>query len=251
MIEMLKAVVLVAAMAPAASPGATPDEREAMRHYRTGQHALANERYEEAVAEFQAATKLDPILVPAHYGLGQAHMALKQYPDAVRAFTRCEEAFHQEVANSLTDRMAAERRIDDYIKALEDDLRFLQRMANGTNSDAARAEQAAGIKEEQIRSLRGRRNRTTEGPEPTPAWLSLALGSAYFRNSDLAHAEQSYAKALQVDASLGEAHNNLAVVYLLTGRVAQAETEVQSAEKSGFKVNPQLKKDIAARKQAP
>ena len=49
--------------------------------------------------------------------------------------------------------------------------------------------------------------------------------------------------------SLGEAHNNLAVVYMLTGRIREAEAAVEKAEAAGFRVNPQLKKDIKARKE--
>ena len=250
MVRMATAAVMVAMMAGAAGAAerVSREQREAMKHYRAGQDALAHEQYEDALKEFEAAVALDPLLVPAHYGAGQAHMALKQYPEAVRAYTRTEEAFHQEEANAATDRAAADRRLDDYIKALEDDLRNLQRMAMGGNQQARRAEQAADIKEQQISSLKSRRQRTGDAPEPTPAWLSLALGSAYFRMGKLAEAEQNYARAVTVNPNLGEAHNNLAVVYLLTGRVAEADTQVQTAEKAGFKVNPQLKKDIASRK---
>jgi hypothetical protein len=40
----------------------------------------------------------------------------------------------------------------------------------------------------------------------------------------------------------------LAVVYLETGRLADAERSVAAAEKAGFKVHPQLKQDIKDRK---
>jgi Flp pilus assembly protein TadD len=253
MVKIAMAAVLAALLAPRPGEAAelTREQRQAMRHNRAGQQALANERYEEAVAEFEAAVRLDPVLVPSHYGLGQAYMALKDYKAAVRAYARCEEAFHEQESMALTDRMAAEKRLDEYIRALEDDLRYLQRMAQGTNLNAQRAQQASQNKEQQISTLKTRRMRTTDAPEPTPAWLSLALGSAYFRDSDLARAEEAYKKAVEVDPRLGEAHNNLAVVYLLTGRVAEAEAEIQAAESSGFRVNPQFKKDVAARRKAP
>jgi hypothetical protein len=38
--------------------------------------------------------------------------------------------------------------------------------------------------------------------------------------------------------------NNLAVVYLITGPVAEAEKEVQSAEKAGYKVSGGLREEI-------
>jgi tetratricopeptide (TPR) repeat protein len=245
MLQVMTAALLAAFLTPGAAQ--TREQRDALKHYRSGQQALATERYQEAVDEFQSAVRLDPLLVPAHYGLGQAHMALKEYPEALRAYTRCEQAFHESEAVALTDRVAADRRLDEYIKALEDDLQYLQRVAQGTNLNAQRAEQASTTKEQQINALKARRLRTAGAPEPTPGWLSLALGSAHFRLSDLAQAEEHYKKAIAVSPELGEAHNNLAVVYLLTGRPTEAAAEIQAAEKTGFKVNPQLKKDVAAR----
>lgn len=249
MVKMAAAAMVVALVAGTAGAAErSREQREAMKHYKAGQDAMAGEHYDEALKEFEAATAIDPLLVLAHYGAGQAHMALKQYPEAVRAYTRTEEAFHQEEANAATDRAAADRRLDDYIKALEDEMRSLQRVAAGNNQQAMRAEQASQVKEQQINTLKLQRRREGDGPAPTPAWLSLALGSAYFRMGKLAEAEQNWTKAATVDPKLGEAHNNLAVVYMLSGRVADAETHLQMAEKAGFKVNPQLKKDIAARK---
>ena len=96
----------------------------------------------------------------------------------------------------------------------------------------------------QIAGMKAARLRTVEGPEPVPAWISLALGSAYFRSDAGADAEREYRAALAVDPNLGEAHNNLAVVLLLTGRATDADVEIAAAEKSGFKVNPQLKEDV-------
>jgi Tfp pilus assembly protein PilF len=81
-----------------------------------------------------------------------------------------------------------------------------------------------------------------------PAYVSLSLGSAYFRSGNLAEAEKYYREAIATDPKAGEAHNNLAVVYLETGRASEAEKEVQAAEKAGFKVHPQLKADIQAAK---
>ena len=60
----------------------------------------------------------------------------------------------------------------------------------------------------------------------------------------MADAEREYRAALAVDPKLGEAHNNLAVVCMLTGRFPDAEQEIKAAEKNGFKVNPQLKEDL-------
>jgi Flp pilus assembly protein TadD len=47
-----------------------------------------------------------------------------------------------------------------------------------------------------------------------------------------------------VNVKLGEAWNNLAVIYLQSGRKAMAEDAVTRAARAGFRVNPRLKDDI-------
>ena len=77
-----------------------------------------------------------------------------------------------------------------------------------------------------------------------PPWVSLSLGSAYFRSGKLADAEREYKAAIDADAKFGEAHSNLAVVYFETGRNTEALASLQAAKKAGFKVNPELEKAI-------
>jgi Tfp pilus assembly protein PilF len=80
-----------------------------------------------------------------------------------------------------------------------------------------------------------------------PAWVSLSLGSAYFRSNRMKDAEQEYKNAIAADGRAGEAHSNLAVVYFETGRYAEAGASLKAAKKTGFKVNPQLEKEILAK----
>jgi Flp pilus assembly protein TadD len=83
-----------------------------------------------------------------------------------------------------------------------------------------------------------------------PSFVSMALGSAFFRLGRLADAEREYKATVAADPKTGEAYSNLAVVYLETGRFDEAEKAVKAAEKSGFKVNPMLKDDIKAKQKA-
>ena len=114
----------------------------------------------------------------------------------------------------------------------------------GRNANSPSAQMYLQGLDRRIAEMKDARQRTTSGPEQTPAWISLALGSAYFRAGAMADAEREYRAAIGVDPKLGEAHNNLAVVFMLTGRFADAEQEIKAAEKSGFRVNPQLKEDL-------
>ncbi len=175
-------------------------------------------------------------------------MTTKRYPEAVQAFLAASEAFDQGQLRAAGDEMAMQRRLDDQIKALQDDVRGAQRQVSGPNANAV--QNAIVRNEEQIKTLQALRKRGGEGPLPTPHWLSFALGSAYFRAGDLAKAEVAYRAALAQKSDLGEGHLNLAVVCMLTGRLDEATSEVALAEKNGVKVPQALKDDIQKRKSA-
>ena len=66
----------------------------------------------------------------------------------------------------------------------------------------------------------------------------------------MAEAEREYRNALKANPKMGEAHNNLAVVLLLTGRPRDAEKSVKDAEKHGFRVPSAVKDDIKKAKNA-
>ena len=59
--------------------------REAVGHYRAAQGWLDSENWERAATEFREAIRLYPLFTDAHYGLGQANMALRRYTTAALA----------------------------------------------------------------------------------------------------------------------------------------------------------------------
>jgi tetratricopeptide (TPR) repeat protein len=236
------AVSMSASQVMLGQASADRDRVEALRHYRLGQDWLRSEHYDDAEREFQTAAKLDPSLELAPYGLGQVYMATKRFRPAIAAYGKCRDVIHANAVAAAGDELAYQRRINDSITALEDEQRlYSQPGKNGASPAAINNQRTLGMR---IQALKDARHRTTGGPEPTPAWISLALGSAYFRSDALPDAEREYRAAIDVDPKLGEAHNNLAVVYLQTGRHAEADAEIRAAEKSGFRVNPQLKEDV-------
>jgi tetratricopeptide (TPR) repeat protein len=238
-------LALLLCSAAQASDPAEQRRREAVAHYRAGQNALLGEDWMEAEREFREAIRLDPLLAAAHYGLGQVYMATKRYSDAVSAYASCRDAFHAQDSDRLMNEKAAEQRIEAQVRALRDYLRLLQ---SGRYKSGGLTVSAIQRTETQIRDLERRKHRGEHSALETPPGVSLALGSAHFRNGAFSDAEREYRAALDVDAGLGEAHNNLAVVYMLSGHLDEAEKAVQQAERAGFRVNPQLKKDIEARK---
>ena len=237
--RVLVAVVATLYVVLPAGAQTTKDHLDAMRHLRLGQENMHAEQWAKAEAEFQTAIKLEPSLEMAHYGLGQVYMATKRYPDAVRAYLACRDAFASNTARRATNDMDAQRALDDQIRSLEDEKTLLvtgrvTAMTSGGPIDLDR----------RISDLKARRFHESKAMPDTPAWISIALGSAYFRSGAMPDAEREYVAAIRADPKLGEAHNNLAVVYMLTQRYAEANAEIKAAEKSGFRVNPQLKEDL-------
>jgi Flp pilus assembly protein TadD len=235
---LLSAVTALKAQAPIPVPSVR-DHTEAMRHLHRGQENLRAEQWDKAEVEFRAAVKLEPTMEMAHYGLGQAAMNTKRFPAAVAAYLACRDAFLTNRGRLATHDMHAERLLDDQIQALEDE-RTLQStgrvraMLSGGPVDLAR----------RIAEMRAARYHDATASPGTPAWISLALGSAYFRSGSMADAEREYRETLRADPKIGEAHNNLAVVCLQTGRFQEADVELKAAERAGFRVNPRLKEDV-------
>ncbi len=234
------AVVLVLGLFPAVLARAddpAQQQRKAMDHYRRGEERLRAERWEEAAAEFEKAIAIHPDFVLAHYGLGQSQMARKQFGQAVRAFSASRAAFYRMASLKLDDRM----------RNLETSQRMLDEYRNLTGIDS-RGRTGKGVNErlnllrdlEQVKKL-------DDGNLELPADISLALAGAWFRSGNLAEAEKENKNALKARPDYGQAHNNLAVIYMLGGRIAEAQAEVGLAEKSGFDVNPKLKQELEQR----
>lgn len=236
-------MTLTVALAAGQVPAPQVAEREALRHFRNGMEALLAEQFDRAEADFRSAIRADPLFDAAYYGLGQVYMATTRYEAARDAYVRSREAFRDATAREALDSVAADRRLKDQIDALKDYVRTLARQVTAANGPVVQA--AIDRQNDQIRQLEGRLSRNRAGaPPPVPAGLSMALGSAYFRLGQIADAEREYRAAIAVDPGFGEAHSNLAVVCLQTGRYVEADREVRAAERAGFRVHPQLKADI-------
>jgi tetratricopeptide (TPR) repeat protein len=208
--------------------------------------ALLTEQYDPAEREFREAVKIDPLYDAAFYGLGQVYMATKRFDSALKAYIAARDAFKSATAAEALASVASDRRLKDQIDALKDYERNLTRQMAASRNPAGQS--AIDRIHDQIQQLETRVHRAGGPPPPVPAGLSMALGSAYFRLNQLEDAEREYKAAIAVNPSFGEAHSNLAVVYLVTGRIDEADAAVKIAEKAGFKPNPRLKDDIAAAK---
>jgi tetratricopeptide (TPR) repeat protein len=217
-------------------------QREALKHYRAGEQLMYAESWDAAAQEFRQAIQLNPLMTIAHYGLGQVYMETKRYPEAIRAFTEARAAATRLATLAGSERAAAERMRDDQRRALQ---QALDQVRSGQAKVADPIREGLRL-ESRIHDLESTRHRDID-PLQAPPEISLSLGSAYFHTGALADAEREYRAAIQARPAFGEAHNNLAVVCMMTGRLDEAKDEVRRAEKAGFPVNPQFKKDLDRR----
>ena len=225
--------------------GPSPEALLAQGKLKEGQALLKSERYEQAAEAFREAIRLDPPLFMAHYGLGQSQMALKSYPSAITAFKNARVAFAQRGAEALNRNLEADQARQDQVRELRDKIRENQERALPEGSPEARErDRVISLWEMQIQTLQRSTTNTFNSAPELPPGLPLALGSAYFRAGQFPEAEREYRAALEIQPTLGEPRNNLAVVLLLTGRPAEADEQLKIAEKNGFRVAPGLKDDI-------
>jgi tetratricopeptide (TPR) repeat protein len=231
---LVTALLSVAIPAGAQQIATEQNRREALQFFRAGQEFLSGEQFEKAAEQFAKSVQKDGLLTVAHYGLGQSYMGLRRYASAAKAYGDCLEAFKALHSLQQSHRFEVERQRDDEIKALRENIRSLSQ-----GGQALRATQA----EARVNDLE-RQKTSIEATFQPPAEVLLALGSAFFRNGQREAAEAEWTAAIGVNPKLGEAHNNLAVVYMQTGRYREAQDAIKAAEKSGFRVNPQLKDDL-------
>ena len=216
---------------------------EAQQAYERGQELMERESFEEAAIHFKTAIKLDPMHWLAHYGLGQANMALRRYPEAVQAYLGCRDVFVNLAALDAGQRNTLERVREDEIREVQDSLLRVQQGKIKTGSPLSLEVQL----QDRLRVLEGARLRGKEQKVGVPAGLMLGLGSAYFRSGQMAEAQAAFLEAVEIDPKLGPAHNNLAVMYMMSGDFAKAKEEVRRAEKAGTRVSDAFKQELERR----
>jgi len=240
------ATALVAALSATVQPQQTSDDqsrREAARHYRAGQEFYASEKFDRAVEEFTKAIENDKLFTLAYYFLGQSYGNQRRYASAIKAYQDCIDACRAVYALRQTNRFEAERRREDTIRELRQTIEVLRTQTKRVSSLGSGLSLQTTQLEQQLQNLE-RSQTSVEAPFQAPAEVLLALGSALYHNNQIEEAEREWLASIEVNPKLGEAHNNLAALYLQQGRLDVAESELKLAEKYGVRVNPELKKDL-------
>jgi tetratricopeptide (TPR) repeat protein len=234
---------------PFLSLAQAPGARDRARGpYNVGLENLRAEAWEQAAESFKAAIEVDPTFEMAHYMLGRTRMAQKKFAEAAVAYEKCRVLYQQQSGRQYANAQERQRSRDTRLREIDEVIRSYQSSAQTMQvQDAIRQLQN---QRRDIEEAMSRGNSTMTLSLAIPAYVSTALGSAYFRMGNLASAEKEYKAAIEADAKSGEAYSNLAVVYMETGRLEDAEKSVKAAEGVGFRVHPQLKEEIKNRRKA-
>jgi tetratricopeptide (TPR) repeat protein len=249
--------IAVAAMLAVAAParaqvntfkGASAEAKLANKHYQSGWEAMHQEDWGAAVKEFQAALDSDDKFTLAYYSLGRAEMGRHNFQKAIAAYSACKQLYVRIGGEHFVNQLDYRKRLEDRILEYQTTLQQAQQASSGKGASQS---QAVYIRElqTQIQTLQQakERNDHVEMDATVPYFVPMALGAAYFRAGQFADAEREYTEAVKTNPDSGETHSNLAVLYLMTDRLSQAEQEVTKAEETGYKVNPGLKDDIRRR----
>ena len=238
---------LAAAMVVATVAAQIPSARERARSsYEAGLAHMQNENFDAAVDSFQGAVRIDPQHEMAYYMLGRVQLMLRQYVAASYSLARSRDIFAAQANERFTDKQEGDRRRRDSITELEKIISQLQ-----LQKPTPQIQEMIRQYTERRRQLQDfDRHANMPFDQAVPGFVSLSLGSAYFRSGKLDDAEKAYLAAIRTDSRMGEAHNNLAVVYMETGRLDQAEKSIQAAERAGMRVAPALKDEIKKRRKS-
>ncbi len=243
---------------PCPPPVAEAQREEAVRQYQAGTTSALAQQWEKALPALEQASRLDPRIALAHFARGQALMALKRYREAVQAYLDCRAAFRCAPELSEAEKAEARQRLEREKSEVREALRSLDGRRHVEQSVLARGAMlgtdgprpASGwerVHQLELRLHELERWLQADTTRP-PAALSVALGNAYFQSGSLPEAEREFRSTLLADPDSGDAHNNLAVVLMVTGRAEEAEREAKLAEKAGVPVSPRLLEEIRKRR---
>lgn len=236
------ALAITVALTATVALAQTPDDRKRARiQVQLGWEQMTAEKWEGAARSFQQAIDIDKSFEDAYYGLGRANIALKKYVAAIDVLSACRDLYLARAGRRFANQQDAQRYRYDRITELDEQIRQVQ--------SGPQTLQTQDLMRQLNTQRRDLQNAIQSGNTMTvdatvPPWVRLSLGSAYFRSGRVADAEREYKAAIAADPTFGEAHSNLAVVYLETNRLAEAESSLKDAKKAGFRVNPQLEQAI-------
>ena len=201
----LIAISFLIVVTPRAEQGTV--RQQAQEPYTAGLEQMRTEAFDAAARSFQAAIKIDPTFEMAYYMLGRVQLVQRNYVAATLSLNKARELYIADSSTQSENRQERQRERRDQVAELNDLITALQARPtqNYTTREQIRHNQ------ERIRQIEDADRSADLSPEKAvPAFVSLSLGSAYFRSGKLNEAETAYRAAIAADPRVAEAHVNLA-----------------------------------------
>lgn len=196
-----------------------------------GDLGTARDRFGRALAAV-------PGFPDALLGLGHLAMLERRYDDAVDAYLRAEESWRS-LGAELVD-LQAERYARSHQQVLELEQEIQRIRTAGVPDAGLRASKL----ENAIARLRSIEPPARDTAGEPPAALYFHLGNALFRAERTDAAIVAWTRCIERDPALAEVYNNLALAFFRVGRLPQAREYAAEAERRGFALHPQFKRDL-------
>lgn len=241
---LLVATVLLAAI-PVAPAETTVDAlRKAEQQCDRGARFLMLGNYRRAERWFARAVGTIEGYPEAHVGLGHIAMAERRFEDALAAYAAAVKGY-EDLGDLLIERQAtAYRDARLEIARIHRAIADVERL--GSQFRFTPAQMQARIREYRhaIEMLE-----TIEPPDPdaageAPGAARFFLGNALFRVGRTEEAVQEWDACLERSPKFPYAFNNLAVAHWKLGRIEEALRCLDRAESLGMAVNPDLRSDL-------
>src|SRR5262245_49139199 len=218
----LRAIILLGgllgtAQAQATAPSAAfQDPAEAIKFYNKGIELRDAGKFQAAAESFKKAIEIDPNWLLAHLDLGVIYVRLKDLPAANKAFTKAIELDPNfaEAHSNLGFVYFATGANDAAIKSLQEALRLKPDLDPARRMLIAVYE-AVGRKEDAAKLSNAERT-----PNDARSYYLRGLDGRRFGNTE--EALGALRKAVELDASLTEAHALLAEIYMRQERYTEA-----------------------------
>lgn len=221
----------------------------AQRHHLAGINALRGGDLEKAARKFGAAIEVVPDFPDARLGLGHLAMLREDFEGALLEYRRAEAAYAVMGSSLAEVRMKKFSEAHMRSQEVRDQLNGLRSaVASGRVRATPEVEREMFRLEEEARRLQGIAPPDLDNLDVPPAEVDFYIGSALFNLGSVDEARQRWETARTKNPSFALVHQSLAVAYLSAGRVDDAWASLQRAEQLGLKVNPQLKRDLEARR---
>ncbi len=215
--------------------------RKGAKALQQGDKARASESFEKALAVF-------PDFPDAHVGLGHLAMSESRFDDALKNYQRARQAYLS--FGSILQGLREEnyRETQRRMGQVRDQISSLGRSSTNARTDPrqeAEITRQLTMLQEELRRLEAIEPPRDNAAADPPAEVWFYIGNAQFKLEKYDEARAAWETSAQLNPGFAMIHNNLAVIYWKAGRFNDAQTELATAERLGFPVNPKMKEDLA------